>query len=135
MLAYIQRANAETKRQMQQIVADNNHDALIDNREGQYIPEYRLEKLRGGYVMAEYVRIIHPEIADAGWYTVGQRMDCASFTRCTLCGDIDVQWSDDDPQCLNCYDTGKVPEVDHLQRFYLEMAAARYAAQNKEMTR
>ena len=136
MLQEVRRATKREKERMQEIVDCENRDALVDNREGQYIEGYRLEHHNGrysqgqfypgGWQIVAFIRTIHPECE--GMYVEGTDVDRGWFSRCTLCGDIDYRWEDECPECLNCNDTGKVQELDSTQKFYLEMKIARYRA-------
>ena len=136
MLQEVRRATQKEKIKMAEIVSGENELALTDDVDDQYITGYRLEHHSGRYSQGlfrpgqwqiiAFIRKVHPECA--GMYVEGQDVDRGWFSRCTLCGDIDFRWEDECPECQNCYDTGNVPEVDHLARHYIELAAARWNA-------
>jgi hypothetical protein len=124
MLKNIQRANDRIKALMREIIAGENHLAQLEKTDDQYTPEYRLERCGRDWGMVEYVKTVYPGFEK--WYTPGQRITCAAFVRCSLCGDIDTRWDDECPECLNCYDTGKVPQIDPHTRYRIELRASRY---------
>jgi hypothetical protein len=134
MLQEVRRTTQREKKLMQEIIDGENELALTDDVDDQYITGYRLEHHSGRYSQGQFypgqwqiiafVRTVHPECKD--WYTAGQDVGRGWFSRCTLCGDIDHRWDDECPECLNCYDTGKVHELDPTALFYAQMAAARY---------
>ena len=126
MLQEVRRATKREKALMQEIVDGENELALTDDVDDQYITGYRLEHHSGHYHRGQFypgqwqiiafVRKVHPECE--GMYEEGQFLDRGWFHR----------WESECPECLNCYDTGKVHEIDPIQRMYLEMKAARWNA-------
>ena len=136
MLQEVRRATKQEKKLMQEIVDGENELALTDDVDDQYITGYRLYHHSGYYITGKFypgqwqittfVRTVHPECQD--WYTEGQFLDRGWFSRCTLCGDIDHRWDDECPECLNCNDTGIVPELDLHTRLRIESSMARWNA-------